>query len=44
MKKLFIIVPVVLVIIAAVPFIFRFAKDIKKKKNYANTYSIQTIQ
>lgn len=44
MKKLFIIVPVVLVIVAAIPFIFRFAKDIKKKKQYANTYAIQNIQ
>ncbi len=44
MKKLFIIIPVALVIIATIPFIFRFAKDIKKKKNYANTFAIQNIQ
>lgn len=44
MRKLFIIIPVVLVIIAAIPFIFRFAKDIKKKKQYANTFAIQNIQ
>lgn len=44
MKKLIIIISIVLVIIVAIPFIFRFAKDIKKKKCYANTYAIQNIQ
>ncbi|MCW3806783.1 RICIN domain-containing protein [Plebeiibacterium marinum] len=44
MKKILIIIPIVLLVIAAIPFILRFTKDIKKKKQYANTYALQNIQ
>jgi Ricin-type beta-trefoil lectin domain. len=44
MKKVLIILPIVLVLLIAIPFIFRFIKDIKKKLHYPNTYAIQNVQ
>jgi hypothetical protein len=43
MKKSLIIVPIVLILLASIPIIFRVWKDIKKKLQYANTYAIVNV-
>ncbi len=44
MKKILIVLPIILILLIAVPIIFRITKDIRKKLNHPNTYAIQNVQ
>lgn len=44
MKKVLIILPIVLILLALIPITFRVRKDIKKKLQYVNTYAILNVK
>lgn len=44
MTKIIFIALVLLVLVAAVPIVFRIRKDIKKKLQFENTYAIQNVE
>jgi Ricin-type beta-trefoil lectin domain. len=44
MKRIFIVILCILLLLAVVPFVFRYIKDIRKKLSYTNAYAILNVQ